>query len=130
MGNAWKAFGHSVKMAWHGLKYTWKTQSHMRIHGYVATVALICAWVSSLARWEWLLLILTMGCVFVAETINTAIETVVDLVEPHFHPLAGIAKDVAAGAALIAALQAMVVGVLLFYQPLRQVLTHMLEYLF
>ncbi|HWQ89402.1 MAG TPA: diacylglycerol kinase family protein [Desulfitobacteriaceae bacterium] len=130
MGNAFKDFGRSVKLAWHGLKYTWKTQSNMRFHGFAAAVVLMCAWASSLVRWEWLLLLLTLGCVFVAEVLNTAIEIVVNLVEPHFHPLAGIAKDVAAGAVLIAALQAVVVGVMLFYQPLWHFLTYMLEYLF
>jgi diacylglycerol kinase (ATP) len=122
LGNALKAFGRSVRLAWHGLKYTWKTQLHMRIHGFVALTVLICAWASRFSRWEWLFLLLTMGCVFVAEIINTAVETVVDLIEPHFHPWAGIAKDVAAGAVLFAALQAVIVGVFLFYQPLRRLL--------
>lgn len=66
-----------------------------------------------------------MGGVFLAETINTAIELVVDLVEPHFHPLAGLAKDVAAGTVLITVLQALVVGVLLFYQPMLRVLKNL-----
>lgn len=125
-GNYQKAFWRSVNLAWRGIKYTWKTQIHMRIHCFVGVFVLICALLSCLARWEWLILILTMGCVIVAETINTSIELVVGLVEPKFHPLAGIAKDVAAGAVLIAALQALVVGILLFYHPLLRVL----EYLF
>ncbi len=98
----------------------------MRFHGLVGVFVLTFAWWGGLARWEWLILILTMGCVLVTETVNTAIELVVDLVEPHFHPLAGLAKDVAAGAVLIAAVQAVVVGILLFSRPLIKVL----EYLF
>ncbi|MHB8125624.1 MAG: diacylglycerol kinase family protein [Desulfitobacteriaceae bacterium] len=120
------AFQRSLNQAWRGLGYTWKTQSNMRFHGLAGVVVLICAWWSGLARWEWLLLILTMGSVIVAETINTAIEVVVDLVKPHIHPLAGIAKDVAAGAVLITAVQALIVGILLFSHPLLRVL----EYLF
>ncbi len=98
----------------------------MRFHGLTSVFVLTFAWWSGLARWEWLILILTMGCVLVTEAINTAIELVVDLVEPHFHPLAGLAKDVAAGAVLIVAVQAVVVGILLFSRPLLKVL----EYLF
>lgn len=106
--------------------YTWKTQSHMRFHALAGIFVLFCAWCSGLALWEWLTLILTMGCVFMAEMINTAIELVVDLVEPHFHPLAGIAKDVAAGAVLITVLQAIIVGVLLFFHPFLRLLEYLL----
>lgn len=126
-GNYYKplAFWRSVNQAWRGLGYTWKTQSHMRFHGLAGALVLTCAWWSGLEYWEWLILILTMGCVFLAETINTAIELVVDLVEPNFHPLAGLAKDVAAGAVLIAAVQAVVVGILLFYYPLLRLVGYL-----
>ena len=98
----------------------------MRFHGLASVFVLVFAWWSGLARWEWLILILSMGCVLVTETVNTAIELAVDLVEPHFHPLAGLAKDVAAGAVLIAVVQALIVGTLLFYHPLLR----LVEYLF
>lgn len=97
----------------------------MRFHCLAGVLILTFAWWSGLEYWKWLILILTMGGVFLAETINTAIELVVDLVEPHFHPLAGLAKDVAAGTVLITVLQALVVGVLLFYQPMLRVLKNL-----
>lgn len=97
----------------------------MRLHGLAGALAIICAWWSELAYWEWFILFLTIGSVLLAETINTAIELVVDLVEPNFHPIAGIAKDVAAGAVLITALQAVVVGILLFAHPLLRVLKYL-----
>ena len=63
---------------------------------------------------EWCALVLAMAMVLTAETLNTAIEAIADLVSPGFHPLAGRAKDVAAGAVLIAALGSVAIGLLVF----------------
>jgi diacylglycerol kinase (ATP) len=67
-----------------------------------------------IAHWEWVVLTLTIGLVLAAEGFNTAIEATVDLATRDRHPLARIAKDVAAGSVLICALTAVVVGVLIF----------------
>jgi diacylglycerol kinase (ATP) len=63
---------------------------------------------------EWAILALAIGFVFSAEAFNTALETVVDLVSPDFHPLAGITKDVAAGAVLLAAISSAAAGLIIF----------------
>ena len=63
---------------------------------------------------EWLAVIAAIGLVWTAEGLNTAIEALVDLVSPEQHPLAGRAKDVAAGAVLLAALAATAIGLLVF----------------
>ncbi|MMZ63705.1 Undecaprenol kinase [compost metagenome] len=63
------------------------------------------------------LLLLVIGFVFSAELFNTAIEAVVDLVTPEWHSLAKMAKDAAAGAVLIAACFAVLIGIVLFYEP-------------
>jgi diacylglycerol kinase len=68
-------------------------------------------------------LILTIAMVFSAEFINTAIETVVDLASPEIHPLAKIGKDVGAGAVLVAALAAILIGLLILGPPLWMKLT-------
>ena len=65
-----------------------------------------------LSRLEWCAVVLAMVAVWTAEALNTAIEIVVDLASPDVHPLAGRAKDVAAGAVLISACGAVVVGIL------------------
>lgn len=104
----------SLKIAFHGLAYNWKTQGHFRFHLLAGTAAVFCAWLVHLSHVEWMVLILTIGAVLAAEAMNTAVELVVDLIEPSFNPLAGIAKDVAAGVVLITALQAVVVGLILF----------------
>jgi len=67
---------------------------------------------------KWAMIVLTIGFVFVAELFNTVVEAAIDLVTEEYHPLAKTAKDVAAGAVLIAAVTAVIVGVLLLGPPL------------
>ena len=67
-----------------------------------------------ISRGEWCAVIAAIGLVWTAEGLNTALEAVVDLVSPDQHPLAGRAKDVAAGAVLCAAISALVIGLLIF----------------
>lgn len=67
-----------------------------------------------LSRMEWALVTLCIALVLALEAVNTALEYLTDLVSPHYHPLAGKAKDVAAGAVLLGALGAVVTGLLIF----------------
>jgi diacylglycerol kinase (ATP) len=90
----------------------------MRWEILMGLLAVVLAWVIGLSRGEWLVLILTIGCVLSAEGMNTAVELAVDLYEPNEHPLAGRIKDVAAGAVLITAIQAAAVGLVLFLGPI------------
>lgn len=92
----------------------------MKIHLLFAAGILVLGIHFGLSRVEWLFLLLAIALVLVAEMINTAVEVVVDLVSPNPHPLAGRAKDVAAGAVLLAALHAVVAGVLIFGPHLQQ----------
>jgi len=86
----------------------------------VATAVFIAAiWLKLPAR-DWAVLILTVTIVFTAEFINTAIEAVVDLASPQKHPLAKVGKDVGAAAVLIAALAAVLIGLLILGPPLLQ----------
>jgi len=90
----------------------------MKLHIIAMVVALSVAWWLEISRDEWMLLLLTIALVLIAEMFNTAIEAVVDLVSPVYHPLAKIAKDVAAGAVLLATLTALANGYLLFFSRL------------
>ena len=67
---------------------------------------------------DWAILLLTIALVWVAEFVNTAVEALVDLLSPEIHPLAKAAKDIAAASVLIAALAALVVGLLVLGPPL------------
>ncbi|MFZ3129775.1 MAG: diacylglycerol kinase family protein [Desulfosporosinus sp.] len=111
-------FGRSLKQAWRGLLYTWRTQGHIKFHS-VAGISVSCfAWWWGVSTFEWMMLIIAIGCVIAAEVMNTAFEIVVDMVQPNFHPLAGMAKDVAAGAVLVTAIQAIAIGMIVFFPRL------------
>jgi diacylglycerol kinase (ATP) len=79
-----------------------------------AVAVLALARVYGVPRLEFLILILTIGMMFVAELINTAFEEVVNLITKEYHPLAGIIKNIAAGAVLVAALTALWIGYIVF----------------
>jgi diacylglycerol kinase len=108
------AFGHAFRGWWHVLK----TQQNAWIHSIVATLVFFLGlWLGLSAR-DWAVIVLTIAMVFTAEFINTAIEAVVDLASPIQHPLAKVGKDVGAGAVLISALAAVLVGLLILGPPL------------
>ena len=108
-------FRRSLNQAWRGLHHTWRTQRHMKFHIIAGVSALCFAWLWRITNFEWLILILAIGCVMSAEVMNTAVEIVVDMVQPNFHPLAGMAKDVAAGAVLVTAIQAIAIVMIVFF---------------
>jgi diacylglycerol kinase len=103
----------SFRHAFAGLGYTLRTQRNARIHLLVAVAVVALGLWLGLSRWEWVAIVLTIGFVFVAELFNTVIEAVVDLASPEIHPLARVAKDVAAGAVLLAAILSVVIGLLI-----------------
>jgi len=107
-------FRRSLNQAWRGLHHTWRTQGHMKFHIIAGISALCFAGWWKISNFEWLILILAIGCVVSAEVMNTAIEIVVDMVQPNFDPLAGMAKDVAAGAVLVTAIQAIAIVMIVF----------------
>lgn len=108
------SFGHALR----GIVRLLQTQANARIHLMASTgVVGLGLWVP-LTRTDWALLALAMGGVWVAEALNTALETVVDLVSPEWHALARDAKDIAAGAVLLATLAAVAVGLLVLVPAL------------
>jgi len=111
-------FWRSLNQAWRGLLHTWRTQAHIKFHFGAGISVLGFAWWWEVSNFEWLILIIAIGCVIGAEVLNTAIEIVVDMVQPSFHPLAGMAKDVAAGAVLVTTIQAIAIGMIVFFPRL------------
>jgi undecaprenol kinase len=89
----------------------------MKIHIAAALIVFIAAALLQLDRVGWLFLVLAIALVFIAELVNTAVEAIIDLISPEEHVLARVAKDTAAGAALVAAVFAVVIGILVFYEP-------------
>lgn len=103
----------SFRYAFAGLAYILRTQRNMWIHIAIAAGVIALGLWLGLGRMEWAILALTMALVFVAEFANTMVEATIDLITPTYHPLAKIAKDVAAGAVLLAAIAAVVIGLLI-----------------
>jgi diacylglycerol kinase len=105
----------SFRYAFQGIATLFRTQAHAKIH-LLATVVVIGAGVGvGLDAGEWALIALAISMVWVAEALNTAIELVVDLASPEQHPLAGKAKDVAAGAVLLASFGAVAIAAFVFW---------------
>ena len=108
----------SFRHAFRGWHHVFRTQKNAWIHSAIAAVVFILGlWLRLPAR-DWAVIILTTAVVFAAEFMNTAIEAVVDLASPDTHPLAKIGKDVGAAAVLVAALAAIIIGLLILGPPL------------
>ena len=110
----------SFQYAFAGCWYVMRTQHNAWIHAIVTIIVIIMALWLHISRIEWAILVLTFTAVWMAEFINTALEAVVDMTSPEFHPLAKTAKDVAAAAVLVAAVGAVIIGLLILGPPLWQ----------
>ena len=91
-----------------------KTEAHAKIHAQATVVVVAAGLWFGVSRIEWVALVLTIAAVWSLEAVNTAIEAVCDRVSPEEHALIGRAKDVAAGAVLVAAIAAVIVAGLIF----------------
>lgn len=105
----------TLNCAVEGVLHAVKTQRHMQWHTLASLLVLVLAPRFGVTPGEFALLCLAVALVLIAELINTAVESAVDLACPDYHPLAGAAKDVAAGAVLVAAFAAAAVGWVVLY---------------
>ena len=110
----------SFNYAFEGVIYVVKTQRNMRVHFLAAVGVLVLGVVLGVTRFELLALMLAVSFVLIAEMINTAIEKAIDVATNSFDPIARVAKDVSAGAVLIAAVNAALIGYLVFADRLRE----------
>lgn len=108
----------SFNYAVSGIIIALKTEKNMRIHYIIALLVILLSLFFDFSRGEFLLLLFAISLVVVSEMFNTALERVVDLITEEYHPLGRLVKDVAAGAVLIAAINSLVVGYLLFFDRL------------
>jgi diacylglycerol kinase (ATP) len=118
---------HSFNYAFEGVIHVLRTQRNMRIHFMIATGVLIAAVVTGVQRFELIALLLSIAFVLIAEMINTAVEAAIDVATTAFDPLAKLAKDIAAGAVLIATVNAVVVGYLVFSVRIVNKSSHLIE---
>ena len=113
-----KDFLKAFKFASSGIFYTLSTQRNLKIQMIFALIATILGFVLKISIIEWIILVFAIMFVLFAEMINTAIESTVDLFTEEVNEKAKIAKDVAAGAVLIASLNSVIVGILIFLEKI------------
>jgi diacylglycerol kinase (ATP) len=104
----------SFNYAFEGIIHVLRTQRNMRIHFAVAFVVLVAALVVNVTKLELIALVISITFVLIAEMLNTGIEAAIDIATTSFDPMAKLAKDIAAGAVLIASMNALLVGYLVF----------------
>lgn len=110
-----KTFLQAFRHAWDGIVSVVKHERNMRFHLLATVVVLIAAICFHLRAWEWLWILLAIFLVVTGEMINTIVEALVDLtVGHHYHPLAKLAKDMAAGLVLLLAGFAVIIGLIIF----------------
>jgi diacylglycerol kinase (ATP) len=112
--SSFSQFLTSFKYAFNGIAKSVYIESKIRFHYLAAVAVIIAGFFFNVSLTSWALLVFAIGLVIVSEMFNTAIEKIVDLVSPQQHPLAGLVKDLAAGAVLISAITAAIIGLLVF----------------
>ena len=111
-----KSFNYAID----GIIHTVRSQRNMRIHFLVAGLVLVASLLLDIGRVEFLVLLFSITLVLVCELLNSSIEAAIDITTTTYDPLAKIAKDVAAGAVLIAAINALIVGYFVFLYKLNR----------
>lgn len=119
----------SFNSAFNGIVHAIKTERNMRLHFLATGAVLILSLYLKLEKWEILILLIAIAFVIVSEMINTAIEATVDLITTEIHPVAAIAKNVAAGAVLVSSVLALIVGYLIFYPKFNSLVPLVIEVL-
>lgn len=104
----------SFKYAFNGIAYLLRYENNFKYQVVAATVTVALAFYLRLTSTEWLIVIILIGLVLMAEASNTALEKFLDVLHPEIHPTVGKAKDLAAGAVLLISITAAVVGLIIF----------------
>lgn len=117
-----KSLINSFKYACMGIKSAIKSERNMKIHVLATLIVTALGFILGLDPLEWVACIFSIVIVISSEMLNTAIETVVDLVSPNINPLAKKAKDIAAGSVLVMAIGAFLVGLIIFIPKIINIL--------
>lgn len=108
------SFFHSVAAACHGLFYAFKTESNIRRHTFFSVITILLGFYFSISWVEWCICLLCICLVITAELFNTAIENILDILHPHYHPGIGMIKNVCASAVLLSSIGSFIIGTLVF----------------
>ncbi|MBH0229911.1 diacylglycerol kinase family protein [Halobacillus yeomjeoni] len=102
------------RYAWKGIKEVFKTEKNFRIHLGAGFLAILAGLVLSLTPVEWAVIILTIAVILSLEMVNSSIERIIDYLAPERHPMAGMIKDIAAGAVLVSAVASVFIALVIF----------------
>ncbi len=116
--NRRKSFGHALD----GCIHLFSSETNAKVHLFAAFIAVLLAILLRFSLHEWVCLVLTIGWVLFAEAVNTVIEKLVDFIHPNYHSTIKIIKDISAGAVLITAISASIIGLLLFIPKILKLL--------
>ncbi|MBQ2640325.1 MAG: diacylglycerol kinase family protein [Bacilli bacterium] len=109
-----KRLRNSFKYAFQGVKQTYLGEQNMKIHTIIAIIVVVCGFIFKISYVEWLICLVLICLVLMAEFFNTSIEYVVDLISPNIHPLAKAAKDTASAGVLMMAIISTIAGLMIF----------------
>ncbi len=118
MKNRLKAITDAVN----GIKQGFRTETHLKIHTVCAVSVIGAALLFDTSMIEWTLLLLAMAMVFITELLNTAIEAICNKIHPDFDTDIGLIKDISAGAVLIAAVIAGIIGLIVFLPKILSII--------
>lgn len=108
----------SFNNAINGIINTVRTERNMRIHLIATLIVLVACFIFDISKVEFLIIVVSISLVISAELFNTAIESTIDMTTNFYHPLAKMAKNAAAGAVFVTAINAIVVGYIVFWEKL------------
>ncbi len=117
-----KKIRNSFKYAIEGIWTSFKTERNMKIHIFIMILAIIAGIILKINKSEWIICIILFAIVIGSELFNTSIETIVDMVMPEKNEKAKIAKDVSAGAVLVVAIGAAIIGLVIFVPRILNIL--------
>ncbi len=115
-------FKNSFVAAIEGLKYSFFEEKNMYVHFFALALVIVAGFLFDISYLEWLIIALVSALVIALELVNTAIEVVIDMVDPQFNPLAKIAKDAAAASVLVMSASALIVGLIIFLPKVLEIL--------
>ncbi|HAJ56725.1 MAG TPA: hypothetical protein DCL35_03020 [Candidatus Omnitrophica bacterium] len=110
-----RTLSQSFRLAFEGLRFVFKTERNMRVHCFFALMAVVCSFIFKVSAMEFVFVIFSIALVLISESANTAFELLLDFVHgDRYHPDVKLLKDIVAGGVFIAAVNAFVVGSIIF----------------
>lgn len=105
---------HRLRCAWKGIRCAFHSERHLRAHIFIFILVGIAGWITGLAPWEWVAILIFSALVISLELINAAMEKTLDHLHPGHHEMIGQAKDIAAGAVLVSVIFSVIAGLWIF----------------